>query len=103
MVTRRIDVNVRIASAANEFRRRVVQLLNTLDFVNSCNFDLRDLTHEQGLELLEQTLEVCKEAKQDLVKARRSLDDLDFNLNHFISRNASDKKKVQGRIDGEAN
>lgn len=84
------------------FRARTVEALEAIDVVNGYNFDLRNITHEDGLRCLKTTLSVCAAAKKKLLRTRKALDDLIFNLDYFIARNSQDVKKVQGRIDGEA-
>lgn len=101
MSTRRVDINVRIAEAAAEFRHKAVRALNALDVVNKYNFDLRTLSHQDGLDYLKQTVDVSKKTKSELYKAKVALDDLMFNLNHFITKNAQDVQKVQDRINDE--
>lgn len=101
MSTKRFEVNAHIALASREFEARAGKLLKAIEDINTYNFDLRDISNKDGVRYLEHTIDTSRTVKVLAIRCKRAVEDILFNLDHFITRNAQDLKKVKGRLDGE--
>lgn len=99
--TRRADLNCRIKMTRRYLIHQLKLAFNNTSDIVEFNFDLRQLSTQESIELLGDAIEFAHSTKKLWLDARQELDSLIYNIDHLIERCAKDKKKYEAKLNGE--
>ena len=99
--TRRLDLTYRIDRTRRYLIHSLKRALDNTSNLVEFNFDLRQLSTQDGIELLGDTIEFSHNTKKFWLEVRQELDSLIYNIDHLTERCAKDKKKYEAKLNGE--
>jgi hypothetical protein len=99
-LTPRVQIGSVCVSAAAELDGLIQEAANKLRYINLVDINADMMTKHDATEILKEIKGFAAESRQDLVKIKRELDNLMFNIDWFITVCSKEIKNVENRVEG---